>query len=72
MKIAATYFAEDDHRSYWCSVDEADLEIMYYALAEVGLTPDKGGGGWFGWDRELTDAEFALVLRAEELSVGVR
>ena len=66
--------ADDEPPDYWpleeegdvyCTADETDLERMHMALAEVGLEPTRGGGGWVGWDRELTDAEVALVIKAE-------
>lgn len=44
-----------------------DIERMYIALAEVGLTPTENGGGWLGWDRELTQDEYDIVVKAERL-----
>lgn len=46
---------------------DTDIERMYYALAEVGLTPDENGGGWMSWDRALTQNEYDLVAKAERL-----
>lgn len=47
---------------------DTDQERMYVALAEVGLTPTTGGGGWLGWDRPLTQAEYDFVVKAEQLA----
>ena len=46
---------------------DTDPERMYCALAEVGLTPWESGGGWLGWDRNLTQDEYDLVVKAEKL-----
>ena len=58
----------EDKGEVYLTEHDTDLEIMYYALAEVGLTPTDGGGGWYGWDRWLTQAEYDLVVKAESLA----
>lgn len=60
---------DDTPRTVACFDREADPERMYYALAEVGLEPSESGGGFFVFDRHLTEAEFALVNKAETLAI---
>jgi hypothetical protein len=58
-----------DGEIYFTEAD-TDIELMYVALGEVGLTPDENGGGWLGWDRELTQEGYDLVVKAEQLIKG--
>jgi len=58
----------DGDETTWCFPCEIDAERLYNALAEVGLEPTESGGGWFGWDRELTTDEIRMTRRAVEIS----
>lgn len=47
---------------------DTDQERMWIALSEVGLQGTENGGGWLGWDRELSQDEYDLVVKAEQLA----
>lgn len=57
-----------DAGEVYLTESDTDLERMHMALAEVGLEPTDGGGGWVGWDRRLKQEEYDLVVKAEQLS----
>lgn len=62
-------YTDDEWRgSETLLVTDCDQEVLYGCLAEVGLDWDTNGGGWCGWDRVLTEEEWAQVLKAEQIA----